>query len=507
MKKILKKLFLPSLCMLATVPVVVFSNVTVSGELQRMSSADHLYRPQQHRLIQYSGFSRKGGNPDRFDCLYIEDGWRVVADHEGPGVVSRIWTTHGHKWRDIKVELDGKVIFEGNASKFFGQQKYPFMSPFTQIRSADKGGATIEGEKPGLKNWGVSYLPMPFQSRFRYMQRDKIYANINIKELKKSVKVQSFNDTDFNKIKDIYDYTSKLWTRTKIYESELNNYEKVSKKIKIRPWSKKATTFSLNGGPSIIRAIRVKANHNTDMDDLQMTIKWDDSDNTSFKTYLGRGFGSRNERTFATGKDNNGWRYLYLPMPFNESAQFKFKSSSQRVVTLNIDFYIERVKKLPKDFLYLNCYANEGVFLSKIDKFDFPNLPLKDFYYHNGYTALNVKGYGHIVAYMDLFECQPELDEHIFFDEEKEFPKNSWNGTGHEDLFDMAWGHKSHSAPMTSGGSEKMQEVNVKLFWNDPMTFQTAIKFNWEWAYKFGINPPLDANFASVVYWYGANQE
>jgi hypothetical protein len=50
--------------------------------------------------------------------------------------------------------------------------------------------------------------------------------------------------------------------------------------------------------------------------------------------------------------------------------------------------------------------------------------------------------------------------------------------------------------------SQDCEEVNVKLFWNTPIAFTTAIRFNWEWAYKFGILSPVDAHFASVVYWY-----
>ncbi len=98
---------------------------------------------------------------------------------------------------------------------------------------------------------------------------------------------------------------------------------------------------------------------------------------------------------------------------------------------------------------------------------------------------------------------QSELDEHVFIDEERTFPGKSWNGTGHEDLFDMAWGHKPVSAPMTSGGSEKFEEVNVKLFWNNPMTFRKSIRFNWELCFLCGRAAPRDARFASVVYWYG----
>ena len=44
-------------------------SVTVVTELKRMRSADHLFRPQTHRILQYSGFHRQGGNPDRVFCL------------------------------------------------------------------------------------------------------------------------------------------------------------------------------------------------------------------------------------------------------------------------------------------------------------------------------------------------------------------------------------------------------------------------------------------------------
>ena len=63
----------------AYVPMLVCANasaaetVTVAGELARMRSADHLFRPQSHRILQYSGFHREGGNPDRLYCLYEED--------------------------------------------------------------------------------------------------------------------------------------------------------------------------------------------------------------------------------------------------------------------------------------------------------------------------------------------------------------------------------------------------------------------------------------------------
>jgi len=70
------------------------ATISVETELYRMRTSDHLFSPQTYKLKQYSVFHREGLNPDRLYCLYEEDGWRVVADHKGKGVVSRIWTTN-----------------------------------------------------------------------------------------------------------------------------------------------------------------------------------------------------------------------------------------------------------------------------------------------------------------------------------------------------------------------------------------------------------------------------
>lgn len=479
--------------------------ISVSSELKRMRSADHLFRPQTHRLLQYSGFNRRGGNPDRLDCLYEEDGWRVVADQEGPGVVSRIWTTHDTSWRDIRVEVDGKVIFSGKANQFFQQDILPFVKPLSEIRNNVSGRVTIEKEAQGRKEWAVSYVPIPFKTRFRYMQRDKVYANINIKVFSPEVEVDSFVDADWEQLKGEFEKTAAVWERMDVYGQGLKAYRRIEKSVTIPPAHADAETnaeVTEITGPAIIRGIRIKMEHAEQNGDVDLRICWDDETKPAVVSPLDQGFGSRTHRTLVFGQSDDGWRLCFLPMPFRTRASVSLASRSSEAVDCLLELFVEENVPLPADVLYLRSCKNEGQ-MTKGREFESPNLPLEDFFYHNGYTAFERQGAGHIVAYMDLFDCQPELDEHIFIDDERTFPNNSWNGTGHEDLFDMAWGHSTVSAPMTSGGSQDFEEVNVKLFWNDPMTFRTAIRFNWEWAFRFGVKPPRDARFASVVYWYG----
>ncbi len=472
--------------------------ISFTTELRRMRSADHLYLPQDHKILQYSGFSRKGSNPDRFDYLYKEDIWLVYTDCQGPGVVTRIWSTHGEKWRDIKIELDGQIIYEGNAKDFFAMNTPPFAPPLCELRQFLDDRRTAEGEKTAAKQWGVSYVPMPFKKRFRYMQTDQLYNNINIKKLEPGAPVTPFVKTLTNPQLEQWNRTAQIWKRMDLYGPALEDYKKITKKLDLKTGS---ATLDAIEGPGIIRAIKLRCPAEN-LDNIFLDITWDTADKPSIHVPIGLGFGSAKQKTFAMGQGDDGRRFLYLPMPFRTAAKISLVSNTPASSKIELQVYYEPVKALPAEAMILNGYYNHGQFLKGKDKFRFPDVPQNEFLYHNGYTVLDTKGTGHIVAYMDLFDCQPELDEHIFFDDQRSFPENSWNGTGHEDLFDMAWGHKTQSTPMVSGGSQSMQEANVKLFWNNPMTFKKAIRFNWEWAFMTGIEPPRDAKFKSVVYWY-----
>jgi len=485
--------------------------ISVETELYRMRTTDHLFSPQTYMLKQYSGFHREGLNPDRLQCLYEVDGWRVVADWKGKGVVSRIWTTnHNIVWGDIKVEVDDKIIYEGDALKFFNQEKIPFVQPVSAIFEVDEEESAWGNENEKLNKWAVSYVPIPFTKRFRFMQKDTIYTNINIKEFPEETRIVSFNDTDWEKLESHFNETSNSWKNFPLSKDDYG-YISLKETMKV-PASKEGAVSEIELADitekGVIRGIKLKLNDESIRDSLNpersfnLCVYWDNEMQPSICSPVLHGFGSFKEQTMALGTSEDKWQYMYFPGPFMKNARVTVKSNIEAVVSLSYEIIYEKVENLSPDFLYLRSYANTGIFRSGVDSIGNMEYPIGDFFYNVGYSALDITGTGHVVAYLDLFHCQPELDEHIFIDDERIFPDNSWNGTGHEDLFDMAWGHKPRSTPMTSGGSEEFDEVNVKLFWSDPMPFRKAVKFNWEWSYKFAQEPPRDARFASVVYFY-----
>jgi hypothetical protein len=477
--------------------------VTFATELVRLRSPEHLFRPQPHRLIQQSGFSRAGSNPDRLDFLYKEDDWLVYADQPGPGIVSRIWATHGGTWQDIRIEVDGRVLYEGRADGFFGMDRPPFIAPLCEIRSTEATQKTAEHEAGQRHVWGISYVPIPFQQRFRLLQKKQVYTNVDCKLLPAGSRVAPFphelSDADRQELSRATEAWRALTlgapaSGAKLAEREftlpLSGDAEISAAALVLP------------GPGIIDELRVLA----DGDDnglavLDLIIHWEDERAPAIRVPLDTGLGSLRYRTAALGRAADGWQFLRLPMPFARAATIRFASRDHATRTVRLQVR-HRPQALPADYLILRAETRDGCFLADFDHYAHPDVPTKEFFYHNGHTALDHRGRGHVVAYLDRFQGQPELDEHVFVDDERSFPENAWNGTGHEDLFDMAWGHKAHSAPMTSGGSQTFGEVNVKLFWNDPLTFRTAIRFNWEWSYKRDVPPPRDARFRSVIYFY-----
>ena len=94
---------------------------------------------------------------------------------------------------DIQVEVDGEIIFTGKANSFFEQHKrLPSRNRCPKFATISPGVVTAEEETKNQKVWAVSYVPIPFEKRFRYLQRDKVYANIDIKAFPQSHQVESF---------------------------------------------------------------------------------------------------------------------------------------------------------------------------------------------------------------------------------------------------------------------------------------------------------------------------
>ena len=471
-------------------------DITFESELKRLITKDHLYKFQNFKSIQLSGFCRNGKNPDDVDYLYKEKDWFVYADCKGPGVVTRIWSTfRAHRgWGKVKIEVDGEVIFRGKFEDFFSGD-IPFAEPLCEKKE-------LAHKEGGVKR-GLSYVPIPFSENFRLMQDTRNYNQINVKQFTQEISVESFSSDLTEEEKQLWQKVAGRFQNTHYFFNKIkqnNSLNWLKQEMTINP-GESSNTLNIKG-PAVIKGIFVKASpENYDRSMLQ--IHWDNEEEPAIQVPLSLGFGSYRQNTFLLGETEDGWRANALPMPFQEEAKIKIINSNNTSSTVSLKIAYQKKQQLSKnEDQYLYGLYKHGYFSKRFSNYADSNASFENFFYVNGYRVLDIKGSGQVVAYTDLFNCQPELDEHIFIDESVGFPHNAWNGTGHEDHFNMAYGHYNHSSAYVSGGSHKMTEANTRIYWNSPIVFEEKIRFNWEWApiiYKY---PRRDAEFYSVVYWY-----
>jgi len=457
--------------------------INFANELLQMVSTDHFWESKDFGTYQYSSFCREGNNPDDVGFLYQEEGWYVYTDCSGPGVVTRIWSTFRPRrgWGNMKVELDGEVIYEGDSKHFF-EMGMPFANPISKIER----GAT-----------GICYVPLPFKNRFRFMLDVQNYNIVNVKLFDSSVEIKSFNSRLTDKEKEAWNIVAGIFNDNHYFLNSLDSFQRFNKKFKIS--SGKSGEIKYNG-PGIIRGIIIESDSAT-MAGLNMKIYWDNESKPSIDVPVELGFGSNRHNNLLLGSSDKG-KYFCIPMPFKKSGRIAFTNNSDKKLTFSAMVYTENANLNGSEIFYLRANANEGKYILGQSVPKAPEAPLNEYFYQNGYLVLETSGKGHLIAYMDYFTCQPELDEHIFIDEKNNFPNNRWNGTGHEDMFDMSWGHKNKSSFYISGGSQFGAEVNVRVFWNAPITWEEEIKFLWEWTPNIYKNPNRDAIFSSVVYFY-----
>jgi hypothetical protein len=94
----------------AAVDGMDYERVTFAGELKRMRSTAHLYQPQGHKTHQYSGFSRKGGNPALVQRNSVARIRGICWEKAGGSRVNQAWTMvgGGSAERSLRSEVKGR---------------------------------------------------------------------------------------------------------------------------------------------------------------------------------------------------------------------------------------------------------------------------------------------------------------------------------------------------------------------------------------------------------------
>ncbi len=443
---------------------------TVSYEplLRAMLDFDRLADLSQPGSMLFSSWDRTGGNEDYGNFLRDgPPGWKVLADVQGPGYVSRFWFTgdrDGTKRIRLYIDDARNPAYETSLDEWCGPAN-------------DFSGLPLRGFEPYC--W-FSWRPVPFARRLIVMRQEpvgdeKVYYQLNVNKLPHNFNVESWHPDMLRNARylAIEKQIKKVWLtrqqtelaalpirRTAVAGRETEFWRQkhggTINSIRIAPdWPE---SFTVNRREEILRTLVVR-------------LYWDGNHEPSVDVPFGALFGNMwHEMQYGSigfGMASNVYR-LSFPMPFRSGARLSVLNQGDIPVQLAVA--VDSGVDTPQD---THGYFHAGWRKSLASQAGIPH------------TILQAEGQGKyigcILGVIDLNNSwwSLESDEHIYVDGETE---PSWRGTGLEDYFNGGWYYGNALASPLHGIPFKAQyrTVQYRIHLNDPVAFKSSINMEFE---------------------------
>jgi len=440
-------------------------------------------------------------NNDGFSPQFIrkEGENMVLAEMDGPGAIVRIWSAsprEGH----VKVFIDGNEVplIDMPFIDYFNTEKLPAFA-YPEL--------VYETNARGFNN----YVPITFQESIKIVGEPEWgqYYHFNYITFPEGTVVEKFDtipsESGRKALEEVNEYFETGLGLTSEYTA---NSTEESTTIALEPGEEKSV-FQLKGKQAISEIrVRVPEAFQTPklMRKTTISIFWDNEINPSVWSPLGDFFGSapgfNPYHTLPAGMQEPGEMYANWYMPFEESAEIRFKNNNDVPVELELQLYHEKNRMKSGEFGYFHAKWHRD--LAPLDSTRWPD-----------WTVLQTKGKGRFVG-MFLQVWNPrgghcvqyaregqhwwgEGDEKFFVDGEK-FP--STFGTGTEDYFGYAWcipeyfERAFHSQNYTDQNMGYQSLTRWQIIDNVP--FQQSFEAYLE---KYFPNE-WPTQYATVAYWY-----
>lgn len=410
------------------------------------------------------------------------DGELILADLNGPGVVSRFWFTG--------VPADAKIrfYFDGEPSprlEFTWDQLRQGLSPF------DTPPLSIDEQIC----W-YTYLPITFQRRllittenrgYTYGGSPKFYYQINWQRMPRGKTVESLPVPMPDKYRDLMLNVAHVWETMNF--GDIPQLGDIS--ISIPPGQE--MELWKGDGPATLQNFALSVDLSTIESAWQrdqmlrhvlLQIHWDDQQEPSVNVPLGDFFGSvwqawRSESMYFGLHGSNF--FSRFPMPFMHSARVSLQNRSPHSIEARFS------KSLGS--MQTGGYFHAGWRNSPASAVGTPH------------TVLKTNGKGRFVGCMlavvsaDRSFWVLESDERMFVD-----GKWVWDGTGLEDYFNSGWYYENVFARPLHGLPIKapFRTVQYRLHTSDPVVFSQEFEIQFE----RGPKDDSRATYESVAYYY-----
>ena len=439
-----------------------------------------------------TSFDPTGGNDDFNHFLRKGPaGWVVLADLEGPGYVSRFWTTGA---RDGKHRV--RFYFDGERE------------PRLDLTLDELTGGRDPFRPPlaAFENYGwFSFIPMPYAKRLVIMLQEgtrsegsgsRLFYQVNYCNLPKGTRVKSFTGEVTPAEADKLAGVVENWKKGGMAMPPAGCVSS-SETITLAPGAQQA--LSDLSGPAILRELTVTpdfAKLPTAVDregilrDVILRITWDGASSPSVAVPLGDFFGSFWRRTryesMYFGLTNNTF-VCRFPMPFEKSARISFENQGRQPVDLAVNVSRQALPAWDANWAYFHSSWSRST-AQDVGK---PHAILR--------TTGKGRYVGCILSVVSLDRSWwiLEGDELMYRDGET---TPGWHGTGLEDYFNGAWYYQNVIARPLYGLTMKtfFRIIQYRLHLLDPVAYNTSFNM----VFERGPDHASHGFMESVAYYY-----
>jgi hypothetical protein len=478
---------------LVTIALLLFCSFSTA---QDGASIDDLYQierlPQLRSFVKvgsFSSYDRTGGNDDGFSGKYSsirqEGDALVIAELQGPGVITRIWTPTPN---------DSPLEF------FFDGETTPrLVMPFRDLFKGDH--APFLAPLSGFGGGGFySYLPLAFQHsiKIRLHGPKMQFFQINYGLYDPATKITTFDPANKNLRGEIAK-VELTWNSLASHVVTEDSQKKRAEQV-LDPG--KSVTLFETSNPGRIVAIRLSPASAFAGLDRRLVLKatWDGSSKPAVDVpvgdFFGYSFGDPSAQSLLVGtKDDSA--YAYFPMPFNHSAKIEIVSERESGPPVRFTSEVVSTSEARTE--------NEGRFYARWNREN----PAKQ---GDPFTFVDVEGRGHLVGV--TLQSQGEPGQTLFFEGDDEATIDgdlSIHGTGSEDFFNGGWydipgrWNGRMSLPL-SGALDYVKPMGrtgaYRLMINDAYAFRKNFKLTIEHG---GEGNRVAADYTGVSYFYLQN--
>ncbi len=476
--------------------------VTVENLLDRMVDLRWLATPPApgERTIQFSSYDRATklvdgkivnpfANGDAGHYLRIEtkngaQEW-VLADDDGPGYVSRIWSANPAG--ELRIYIDGSEspALAADFAKLTNGEIPPFVHPFGHDASRGRN----------------LYFPFPFAKHIKITTtKGGQYYQVSVAHLPAATVVESYSPEVLKRAADKTKSVGQALTQPRDLPAQAAVEEMDGE---IAPGE---TSTRFLAGSGLLRGGRIKiesAERDIALARSLLTITFNDAKTPQVAVPLGDFFGSgpgvNAFQTAVSAVAKDGTMTMLWPMPFTKGCEISLTNGSSKPMTIHAELAVE---ELPKTAPTPLTFHARWKLEDKIQTIagngtkDWRTLTAKGA--PGRFVGLQVNVFNPVTAWWG------EGDEKVYVDGEL-FP--STIGTGTEDYFGYAWcdphtySWPFHSESRCDGPGNRGNTSNVRYQILDAIPWQSSLAFDmeiWHWA-------AVKLQYASIAYFYAAD--